>query len=68
LRRAISGPFQGLPQQPWYDLTLRHAADISGDRLAFGTTSGNLFISDNRGETWQILGANFPLVYSVRFA
>jgi photosystem II stability/assembly factor-like uncharacterized protein len=59
---------EGLPQENCYDLTFRHALDASGDRIAFGTTSGNLFLSEDRGDTWECLGNYFPLIYSVRFA
>jgi photosystem II stability/assembly factor-like uncharacterized protein len=59
---------KGLPQQDCYDLAFRHALDVHGDTLGFGTTSGNLFLSEDRGESWQSLGNHFPLFYSVRFA
>lgn len=59
---------EGLPQHNCYDYALRHAADRSGSALAFGTTSGNLFVSDNDGDTWECLGTNYPMFYSVRFA
>ncbi len=59
---------QGLPQNGCYDLAYRHALDISGDTLAFGTTSGNLYLSEDRGENWTSLGSHFPLFYSVRFS
>lgn len=60
----------GLPQEHAYDITYRHALDIdeSGDCLAFGTTTGSLFISENQGETWDAASKHFPPVYSVRFA
>ena len=58
----------GLPQTTTYDVVFRHALDIDGDRLAFGTTTGNVYVSDDRGESWRCLGNNFPPVYSVRFA
>jgi photosystem II stability/assembly factor-like uncharacterized protein len=58
---------RGLPQHNCYDYPLRHAADLHGSHLAFGTTSGNLFFSPDKGETWECLGTNFPLFYSVRF-
>jgi photosystem II stability/assembly factor-like uncharacterized protein len=57
----------GLPQENCYDVAFRHALDNSGDRLAFGTTTGNLFVSDDRGDTWNCIGNYFPPVYSVRF-
>ncbi|WP_250655627.1 sialidase family protein [Alkalimarinus coralli] len=57
----------GLPQENAYDIVLRHGLDVCGDFLCFGTTTGNLYVSDDRGETWQCLGNNFPPIYSVRF-
>lgn len=57
----------GLPQQHAYDLVLRHGMDIADDCLCFGTTTGNVYLSEDRGETWHCLGHNFPPVYSVRF-
>src|SRR5688572_2873565 len=59
---------KGLPQQNAYDVVYRHALDNSGDRLAFGSTTGNLYVSEDRGETWQTAGNNLPPIYSVRFA
>jgi photosystem II stability/assembly factor-like uncharacterized protein len=59
----------GLPQQHAYDLVFRHALDIddSGDRLAFGSTTGSLWVSDDQGDTWSTVSANLPPVYAVRF-
>lgn len=57
----------GLPQADAYDIVLRHALDLAGDSLCFGSTTGNVYLSEDRGETWQCLGNNFPPVYSVRF-
>lgn len=58
---------EGLPQGNAYDIVLRHSLDASGDDVCFGSTSGNVYLSEDRGETWQCLGNNFPPVYSVRF-
>jgi photosystem II stability/assembly factor-like uncharacterized protein len=58
----------GLPQQGVYDIVFRHALDLSGEDLAFGSTTGNTYVSADRGETWDCLGSNLPPVYSVRFA
>jgi photosystem II stability/assembly factor-like uncharacterized protein len=58
---------QGLPQRNCYDVTFRQGLDVRGDRLVFGTTSGNLFLSHDRGESWQAIGNYFPPIYSVRF-
>jgi photosystem II stability/assembly factor-like uncharacterized protein len=58
----------GLPQTNCYDLVFRHALDVKGDKLAFGTTNGNVYLSEDRGESWRCLGTAFAPVYSVRFA
>jgi photosystem II stability/assembly factor-like uncharacterized protein len=58
---------RGLPQQNAYDIVLRHALDIAGDCLCFGSTTGNVYLSEDRGENWHCLGNHFPPVYSVRF-
>ena len=60
----------GLPQQHAYDLIFRHAFDIDGDgeRLAFGSTTGNFWISETRGENWQLISSTLPPVYCVRFS
>jgi photosystem II stability/assembly factor-like uncharacterized protein len=57
----------GLPQQNCFDIVYRHALASSGDAVAFGTTTGNLFFSPDRGENWQVLGNYLPMVYSVQF-
>jgi hypothetical protein len=61
---------QGLPQEHAYDLTLRHALDVdgSGERLAFGSTTGSLWVSENSGDSWAHISAHLPPVYAVRFA
>ncbi len=58
---------RGLPQENCYDVVFRHAFDLQGETLAFGSTSGNLFISRDRGENWEGVANYLPLVYSVRF-
>ena len=57
----------GLPQSECYDIVFRHALDIHGDTLVFGTTAGNVYISHDRGESWNGLAHNLAVVYSVRF-
>ncbi len=57
----------GLPQAHAYDIVLRHGLDAAGDCLCFGSSTGNVYLSEDRGETWQCLGNHFPPVYSVRF-
>src|SRR5690606_35242993 len=46
----------GLPQENAYDVVYRHALGLSGDRLAFGSTTGNLYVSEDRGESWAAVG------------
>lgn len=58
---------KGLPQKMAYDLTYRHALDIQGDALAFGTTTGNLFFSPDRGDSWECVAHHLPPIFSVRF-
>jgi photosystem II stability/assembly factor-like uncharacterized protein len=59
---------EGLPQQNAYDVVYRHALDSSEDLVAFGSTTGNLYLSENRGDTWQAVANNLPPIYSVRWA
>lgn len=59
----------GLPQDHAYDLVYRHglAVDDSGERLAMGSTTGNLWISENGGESWNCVTAHLPPIHCVRF-
>jgi hypothetical protein len=59
----------GLPQKNCYDLVYRHALDLHADgvTLAFGSTTGGLWISENGGRRWQQIDARLPPVYVVRF-
>ncbi len=57
----------GLPQDNSFDIVYRHALDISDDYLVFGTTTGNLFLSNDKGENWKALSHYLPMVYSVHF-
>jgi hypothetical protein len=61
---------KGLPQHHAYDLVWRHAlaVDASGERLAFGSTSGGLWISEDGGESWTMPDARLPPIAAVRFA
>ncbi len=38
----------------------------SGSRLAMGSTTGSLWVSDNAGEGWQLVNAHLPPIYAVR--
>lgn len=60
----------GLPQEHAYHLVYRHCLDIdaTGSRLAMGSTTGGLWLSENGGEHWETLQLHLPPVYAVRFA
>ena len=61
---------RGLPQNHAYDLVWRHALDVdrSGEGLAFGSTTGGLWISEDSGDSWIALDARLPPIAVVRFA
>jgi hypothetical protein len=61
---------KGLPQKHAYDLVLRHGLDIdaTGKRLAMGSSTGHLWISENGGDSWKLVAGNLPPIASVRFA
>lgn len=59
----------GLPTSPAYDLVYRHALDVddSGDRLVMGSTTGNLWISEDGGDRWTYRG-HLPPIAQTAFA
>ena len=61
---------KGLPQHHAYDLVWRHAlaVDDTGERLAFGSTHGGLWISEDGGDSWMAPEARLPPISVVRFA
>ncbi|MEE9157906.1 MAG: exo-alpha-sialidase, partial [Gammaproteobacteria bacterium] len=60
---------EGLPQKHAYDLVYRHALDVdgTGDSLAFGSTSGSLWISEDGGDHWTNVSTHLPPIHCVRF-
>lgn len=60
---------RGLPQSHAYDVVYRHALalDGKGERLAFGSTTGGLWVSEDQGESWHEVTHTLPPVYAVRF-
>ena len=60
---------KGLPEQSAYDLIYRHAlaVDDSGEVLAMGSTTGNLWISSDSGESWNLATGNLPPVLSLQW-
>lgn len=66
--RSYAVAREGLPQANAYDIALRHALDVDakGEPLAFGSTTGGLWVSEDGGERWQGVAARLPPVYAVR--
>jgi photosystem II stability/assembly factor-like uncharacterized protein len=60
----------GLPQEHSYDLVYRHAlaVDGTGNRLAVGSTTGGLWVTEDGGNHWQVVPARLPPVHAVAFA
>ncbi len=60
---------KGLPQAHAYDLAFRHGLDVdeTGDRLALGTTTGSLWVSEDQGDSWRAVSEHLPPIYCVRF-
>jgi len=52
----------GLPQQNCFDIVFRHAFDKAGRTLVFGTTNGNIYLSEDRGVQWEILSTHLVRV------
>lgn len=60
---------KGLPQHDCYDLIYRHGLDVdaSGQLLVMGSTTGNLWLSEDQGDSWQHVAGHLPPIYAVRF-
>ena len=69
VERSFETLRRGLPQAWAYDLVYRHALDLdaSGERLAFGSTTGSVWISENGGDDWLTLTEHLPPVHAVLF-
>jgi hypothetical protein len=68
--RSFQALRRGLPQDHAYDLVYRHglAVDAGGNRLAMGSTTGALWLSDDQGDAWRCVSTHLPPIYAVRFA
>ena len=65
---AVEGVSVEVALEPAVGRCRCHALHSSGDGVAFGSTTGNLYVSDNRGDSWRSVANNLPPIYSVRFA
>jgi hypothetical protein len=59
----------GLPQRHCHDLVYRHGLAVAADgrRLLMGSTTGNLWSSDDGGDRWTLVSSFLPPVYALRF-
>lgn len=60
----------GLPQAHAYDVVYRHALSLapSGESMAFGSTTGSLWVSEDQGRNWTSVTQTLPPIYAVSFA
>lgn len=58
---------KGLPQSNCFDIVFRHSLTKTDSQLAFGTATGNLYHSDNWGDSWTLLHSNLARVESICF-
>lgn len=60
---------RGLPSEHAYDIAFRHAFDVdaSGKRLAFGSSTGSLWTTEDAGDSWSTVSAHLPQIYAVSF-
>lgn len=67
--KSFSPHAKGLPAEASYDLVYRHALDVdeTGERLVMGSTTGNLWASDDGGDSWRQLSAYLPPISQVAF-
>lgn len=67
--RTFETTSEGLPKSESYDLIYRHALDVdgSGERLAMGSTTGNLWTSDDGGRRWTHVAGHLPPIVQVAF-
>jgi len=59
----------GLPEGKAYDVVYRHSFEVdeTGERLAMGSTTGSLWLSEDQGDSWSTLSEHLPPVYCLRF-
>ena len=60
---------RGLPAGDSFAVVYRHGLDVHswGDVLAMGTTTGALWISEDQGDSWDLVTAELAPIYCVRF-
>ncbi len=56
---------RGLPSTNSFDIVLRHSFTKKNDVMAFGTNNGNLYVSEDLGESWTAISNNLATVNCV---
>ncbi len=59
---------KGLPSGLSFDLVLRHSFVRKNNILCFGSTNGNLYASEDHGESWHELSKNLASVLHLAFS
>ncbi|MEO1260875.1 MAG: sialidase family protein [Bacteroidota bacterium] len=52
----------GLPQDTCFDIVFRHSLVRKNGLMVFGTTTGNLYLSENDGKKWNCLSNNLARI------
>ena len=55
----------GLPQEGCFDIVLRHSLAKKDNTMIFGTSTGNLFLSEDYGQSWRALNNYLSNIYAV---
>ncbi len=58
---------EGLPQEYCFDIVFRHSFTKKNNFLAFGTTTGNLFFSENEGRSWKCIASKLSRIDCISF-
>ena len=66
--KTFAAHADGLPNVS-YDLIYRHCLDVNGDgtRIAIGSTTGNLWVSDDAGRRWSQIHGHLPPIAAIAF-
>lgn len=59
---------KGLPQENCFDIVYRHSLLAKKNFVAFGTTTGNVYYSKNKGDNWIPLSNNLAMVHALTLA
>jgi hypothetical protein len=61
---------RGLPDQQAWDIVFRPGLDLdaTGNSLVLASSTGNVWISEDQGDSWIEAARYLPRVYCARFA